>query len=86
MGDTAAIFADSGVDDRLAQPSGACEEDWWKVSLSEEQFEIARLARIIMDAAPVDRNRRGRYEVAAEPDRANESILDTHQWHIPRCR
>ncbi len=82
----AAIFADAGVQDHLTQPSRAGEQRRWEVRGGEQRFQIAGPGGIIMDAEAIEGDRGGRYQIAAESNRADEPVLDPHQRHARRAR
>ena len=66
---------------RVPEPLGAGEKGRGEVAVAQQAFQIAAAARIEIHPARVEHQRGRRQEVGAEPDRADEPVLDANQRH-----
>ena len=70
---------------RVSEPLGAGEKVGRKVAVAQQAFEIAAAARVEIHPARIEHQRGRRQEVGAEPDRADEPVLDADQRHAGRA-
>jgi electron transfer flavoprotein alpha subunit len=75
------VLRDSGLEQALAQRRCPGQGVEVEVLELEDLLEFAEPARVVVDAAPVEDERRAGEEVGAEADRAQEAVLDPDHRH-----
>ena len=73
------VLGDATFDEPLSEPLGAGEKVGGKIAVAQQAFEIAAAARIEIHPARIEHQRGRRQEIGAEPDRADEPVLDADQ-------
>src|SRR6202035_2317857 len=77
------VFGNAASDEPSDQIAGALDQGGIEFGYGEELLEIAAHARIEMHATAVEHQRGCRYEIGAEPDRADKPVLDPDQRDAP---
>ena len=79
------VFRHARTQHGIAQPRGAFGATGGQQP-GDQPFQAAFLARIVVDAQIVDRQRQGRHQRRAQPGRTDEPVLDPHAIKTVRHR